>query len=119
MAQPLELWNGQQVSEGAERRERMRGDDALRTVPVAWTGLSPAETYEQILDSLLALDGAVDEVRGRIELRVASERAELQSIAARISTASERAKRVAGSSSATVVLAASRSAPPSARRPSR
>ena len=71
--------------------------DALRTVPVAWTGLSPAETYEQLIDSLIALNGAVDEVMGRIEQRVASERAELQSISARIDAASERAKRVAGS----------------------
>ena len=48
--------------------------DALSTVPVPWIGLRPVDTYEQLVDSLLALDAAVEQVFGRIERRVAEER---------------------------------------------
>ncbi len=82
--------------------------DSLCSVPLAWVGLQPSETYEALIDSLLALDNAAEEVLGRVERRVASERAALHALEARISAANERAKRVAGSSDATVVLSAAR-----------
>ena len=49
--------------------------DSLCSVPLAWVGLQPSETYEALIDSLLALDNAAEEVLGRVERRVASERA--------------------------------------------
>ena len=38
--------------------------DALVEVKLPWLGLQPAETYEQLIDSLTVLDRAVDTIRG-------------------------------------------------------
>ena len=90
--------------------------DALRTVRVPWIGLQPADTYEELLDSLLALDSAVESILSRVEHRVARERSKLQGLERRIDAASQRARAVAGSSDATVVFSAARF-PSSARPP--
>ena len=86
----------------------MAADDAIATVSLPWLGQRPAETYEQLCSSLLALDDAVEEVFGRVEKRCASENQKLQKLEERIASAQERARRITGSSAATVVLAAAR-----------
>ena len=86
----------------------MAAADAIATVSLPWLGQRPAETYEQLCSSLLALDDAVEEVFGRVEKRCASEGQKLQKLEERIASAQERARRITGSSAATVVLAAAR-----------
>ena len=86
----------------------MAAADAIATVSLPWLGQRPAETYEQLCSSLLALDDAVEEVFGRVEKRCASENQKLQKLEERIASAQERARRITGSSAATVVLAAAR-----------
>ena len=82
--------------------------DALSTVPVPWIGLRPVDTYEQLVDSLLALDAAVEQVFGRIERRVAEERTKLQALESRIDAAAQGVKRVAGNPEATAVFSPAR-----------
>eukprot|EP00966_Prymnesium_polylepis_P099068 2294291-Prymnesium_polylepis.1 len=77
-------------------------------VKVPWLGLQPAEGYAQLIDSLLALDSAVERVFDRVDRRITEEREALRGLEARIEVASARAKRVAGSSAATVVFSAAR-----------
>ena len=86
----------------------MAAADAIATVSLPWLGQRPAETYEQLCSSLLALDDAVEEVFGRVEKRCASETQKLAKLEERIASAQERARRITGSSAATVVLAAAR-----------
>ena len=84
--------------------------EALVELRLPWLGLQqPAETYTQLVDSLLALDNAVSEVLGRVEARVARERQTLQGLEARIDAAAARARKVGDSTeSATVVYSAAR-----------
>jgi hypothetical protein len=84
--------------------------EALFELRVPWLGhTQPAETYTQLLDSLLSLDQAVNEVLGRVEARVARERQTLRGLEQRIAAAAARARRVADSNTAaTVVFSAAR-----------
>ena len=79
-------------------------------VPVPWPGLQPAQNYEQLIDSLLALDHAVETVFDTVDRRITEERSALKSLEARIEAASARAKGVVGSNAATVVFSAARRA---------
>ena len=73
----------------------MAAADAIATVSLPWLGQRPAETYEQLCSSLLALDDAVEEVFGRVERRCASETQKLAKLEERIASAQERARRMA------------------------
>ena len=85
------------------------GEPAIASIRVPWLGLQPAETYEQMIGSLLALDTAVETVFDRVEHRIAQEQATLRAIERRIDSAGERARRVAGNmNTATVVFSAAR-----------
>ena len=81
---------------------------ATCTVSLPWLGLQPAVSYEQMIDSLLALDSAVDGVMDRVERRVADMQSELSGLERRIDAAAERGRRVVGSTTATVVFSAAR-----------
>lgn len=87
--------------------------DTLGTIKMPYLGLEPSESYEQLIDSLVALDNALEDVFGRVERRVARERAKLRGIEKRIDAASHRARGITGSLNATVVFSAARyPAPP-------
>jgi WAS family protein 1 len=90
------------------RRPYLDTKDALVELKLPWLGLQPAETYEQLIDSLLQLDGAFEDILGRVERRVARERATLQGLEARIESAAQRSRGIAGSSAATVVFSSAR-----------
>lgn len=91
--------------------------DALCEVKLPWIGQQPTDTYEAIIDSLLALDSAVSDVLGRVEQRVARERGKLRALETRIDSAAQRARRLAGSKAATVIYSAARYPAPSTPEP--
>jgi len=66
--------------------------------------LRPADTYEELCESLIKLDGAVEEIFERVELRLDEEWAKFKGFEERIKRASTKAQQVKGSTRAICVL---------------
>ena len=82
--------------------------ESLVKVRLPWLELRPADTYEELCESLIQLDEAVEEIFGRVERRIDEEQAKLKGFEARIERAGILTGRIAGSKNATCVLSAAR-----------
>jgi len=80
--------------------------DAICTLKLPWVASQAAQTYEELIESLLSLDAAVDRVVGRVERRVAEEGQKLSTLSSRIDAAAQRVRVVKNNSEATVVFSA-------------
>lgn len=82
--------------------------DSIVKLRLPWLQLRPADTYEELVNSLLQLYDAVEEIFGRVERRIAEEQTKLKGFDARIDRAGALARKVQGSNAATIVLSAAR-----------
>ena len=78
--------------------------DALCVIPLVQLGLQPHETYGQLMDALLVLDDAVEQICGRVERRVVRERDKLKALEARIEVCTAKANGLANNKANATVL---------------